>query len=170
MVAVERILAVSVKSNLQILTPTRKMPRVGDIFVMQLLTGRFLFGRVILADLPRDRAPMPGSYLIYVYDVAADGKEPPIHQLSADRLLFSPLFINRLPWTKGYFENVGHADLKEADKLPVHCFRDTRGRYLDEQGRPLAHVAEPCGDWALASYRSLDDRISDALGIPRVAD
>ncbi len=157
-------------TNLQILTPSRKKPQPGDLFTMQLPDGRFLFGRVILADVPRDRAPMPGSYLIYVYDLVSADKRAPLDGLSPDHLLLPPVFINRLPWSRGYFESIGHAELRPEDKQPLHCFRDTRGRYLDEQGRLMDRSLEPCGDWALYSYRLLDDEISDALGIPRIPE
>ncbi len=45
--------------NLQRLKPTRQKPQAGDVFAMGLPDGQYLFGRVILADLPIERAPMP---------------------------------------------------------------------------------------------------------------
>ena len=43
------------------------------------------------------------------------------------------------------------------------------GIYLDEVGRKLLRRFDPCGEWGLASYRWIDDHISDAMGIPRVS-
>lgn len=159
-----------VETNLQILRPSRPKLRPGDIFTMRVPDGRYLFGRVILSDLPREAAPLPGSNLIYVYDVMASEKlPPPIESLTPDRLLIPPQFTNRLAWSKGYFENVDHRPLQESDLLPRHGFWDAvRKRYCDEAGNPLSSRTEPCGDWGLVSYRYIDDLVSDAVHIPRV--
>ncbi|HEV8628420.1 MAG TPA: immunity 26/phosphotriesterase HocA family protein [Acidimicrobiia bacterium] len=155
------------RRNLQELKASRKGPRPGDIFTMQLPDGKYLFGRVILADRPREVAPMPGSNLIYIYDQLSDASDPP-GNLSPDHLLLPPIFTNRLPWSKGYFVTVAHRELQPTDLLPQHCFRRWTGESLDESGNELDGPTEPCGDWGLASYRMIDDLISDALGIPRV--
>jgi len=108
-------------TNLRVLTPSKKKLSPGDVFSMQLPDDRYLFGRVILVDLPRESAPMPGANLIYVYDVVSDGMEP--GELSPDRLLLPPIFINRLPWSKGYCVTVDHHAIHPEDLLPQHCFR-----------------------------------------------
>jgi len=76
---------------------------------MLMPDAKYLYGRVILANLPAGLAPMPTSNLIYVYDVRTEEKTPPpIDSLTTDRLLIAPQFINRMPWTRGVFENVAH--------------------------------------------------------------
>lgn len=159
-----------VKTNLRPLKRSYKKLTPGDIFAMLLPDGRYLFGRVILSDLPATRAPMPTSNLIYIYKVQSDKKAPPpIQALKPENLLIAPEFINRMPWTKGYFETVAHEPLQQADLLQQHCFWDSsRKIYTDETGEKLAKRIEPCGIWGLGSYRVLDDLVSDALGIPRV--
>jgi hypothetical protein len=91
-------------------------------------------------------------------------------RLTPDQLLLPPVSINRMPWTKGYFEKIREAALRPEDRLPLHCFRRWPGDYLDGEGNLLPGPIEPCGDWGLSSYRWLDDQISDALGIPRVPE
>ena len=156
--------------NFERLRPSRKKLAPGDIFAMRPPDGRYLFGRVILADLPRNRAPMPRSYLIYVYSVRSDLKGLNPDQLTVDRLLLPPMFINRLPWSRGYFETVAHRPLKREDLVQQYCFRRWTGKYVDETGKELSSRLEPCGDWALDSYRTIDDQVSDALGIPRTPE
>lgn len=103
----------SFETNLQPLKRSRAKPESGDIFAMRLQDGRYIFGRVILSDLPRGKAPMPTSNLIYIYDVPATEKVPaPMESLSRERLLIPPQFVNRLPWSKGNFENIAHEPLK----------------------------------------------------------
>lgn len=159
-------ISVDVATNLKVLKRSRTRPQAGDVFAMQLPDNRYLFGRVIGADIPRERAPMPGANLIYVYDVVTDCKEP-ASPLLPDNLLLPPVFTNRLPWTKGYFETVEHRTLHPQDLLPRHCFQGLAGELFDESGRRLDRRSEPCGVWGVASYRRLDDLISDAVNIPR---
>ncbi|MDF2050601.1 immunity 26/phosphotriesterase HocA family protein [Arthrobacter sp. Cr_A7] len=156
--------------NLRVLKPSRKRPASGDIFALQMPDEKYLFGRVVAADLPSTLAPMPGSYLIYVYDHVSAAKSLAPGQLTRDCLLLPPVFINRMPWTKGYFETIGTQPLSEKDVLAQHCFRRWTGEYLDDRGQRLPGPVEPCGDWGLSSYRWLDDQISDKLGFPRTPE
>ena len=154
--------------NLQRIKATRSAPQAGDIFAMRLPDGRHLFGRVILADRPRESAPMPKANLIYVYDHVSEEISHP-DELSTAGLLLPPIFTNNLPWSKGYFFKVAHATLREDDLLKRHCFQRWTGECLDEAGNRLDGPLEPCGEWVLMSYRMIDDLISDAMGIPRAS-
>ena len=159
----------STLTNLQPIKRSRHVPARGDIFVMQLPTGKYLFGRVTLAEPPRESAPGPSTNLIYIYACQSDTKTPDYRQLTADRLLLPPIWTNRLGWTRGVFQTIENQSLQQHDLLPQHCFRDSvRGICLDEMGRKLSFRVEPCGEWGLVSYRWIDDHISDAIGIPRV--
>lgn len=160
-----------VQTNLRVLKPSRKKPRQGDVFAMQLPDETYLFGRVIGAELEPPKAPMPLAYLIYIYDERSSAKAADLALLRPDRLLIPPVFINKMPWTKGYLETVGSAALTRSDLLARHCFWDAaRSCYVDENLNVLPGETQPCGDWALSSYRWLDDQVSDAVGIPRVPE
>lgn len=153
---------------LRVIKRSRHRPSVGDIFVMQLRGGDFLSGRVILAEPPRAKAPGPATYLIYVYRNRKRDALIDWDRLGPEQLLLPPVWINRLPWTKGYFVTVANTPIREADLLGEHCFLDhLTGRYVDETGTSRASRVEPCGSWALSSYKSLDLRIGDALGMAR---
>lgn len=156
--------------NLRVLRPSRKAPRPGDIFAMQLPNGKYVFGRVILTDLSRERAPMPGAILIYVYRHLSSSKSPSLAQLRPDALAVPPIFTNRLAWTKGYFENLRQLPFRPSDLLERHCFLRWDGRFLNLDGEVIPNRLEPCGDWALTSYRMIDDMVSDGFGIGRAPE
>ena len=80
-----------------------------------------------------------------------------------------PIMTNRPPWSHGYFRILGNLPLRD-EVLARHCFRDSRGRYLDERQHEMPGPVEPCGDRALFSFRGIDRRVSDAIGIPRAPD
>lgn len=154
--------------NLYKVTPSRKALRPGDIFAVHHLAG-WLFGRVMLVDVPREHAPFAGSNLVYIYACVGDGPEPPIARLTRDALLLPPLWISRLGWSRGAMMTVDHRPLEPGDWLRRHCFdaHMRRSTFYDERGNRRWWRTEPCGSWALYGYMGLDSEISKSLGVPR---
>jgi hypothetical protein len=153
------------ETNLRVLRPSRTRPREGDLFAMQLVDGRFLFGRVIDADATSGTR-LRGAILIYVYRLMSGSIDPPDREeLSPKSLLIPPLMTNRLPWSRGYFETIAHWPLQSHEVLDQHCFLSVvNGRYFDEKGNELLAVVEPCGDYGLNSYRTIGEGIREAVG------
>lgn len=160
----------SVITNLQILTPSRKTPKAGDIFVCRPIGRGYFFGRVVATDACI--FTMKNCIMLYVFGIESNTKEPP-ERLSVMQLLIPPQMTNRLPWSHGYFETIEHRAFEPGERLPVHCFEEPMRRpvrYWDEYNHELPGRREPCGIHALKSYRTIDDAISDALHISRVPD
>lgn len=154
-------------TNLAPLRTSRARPRPGDVFVMRPKGGFYLFGRVIATDVTIDEI-LTGCILIYVYRTRAQDKTP-VPRLSPGDLLAPPMITNALPWRRGYFETVERGILPGAELLPRHCFWDGLARrHVDDTGEAVAppSAGEPVGEWALQSYRTIDDEISRALGLP----
>src|SRR5262245_18287750 len=157
----------SVKTNLRILKPSRSRPHTGDVFVLRPRSLPYLFGRIIRIDA---RIGSIVGILACIYKVVSP-RRVPVPPLRRDELLIPPLIINRLPWSQGYFETVERLVLTPWDVLPVHCFQDFFTKnYFDEYGLILSAAVPPVGSYGLNSFRTIDDDISDALGIPRVPD
>jgi hypothetical protein len=152
-------------TNLRVLRPSRKPPRPGDIFVLKPDDYRYVFGRVIRTEV--NVGGFPGGILIYIYGPTSSRKDR-VPALDRDDLLLPPLATNRLPWVRGYFQTIATSPLKDSDILAVHCFRSSSGDYFDEMGNPLRGPIGRVGEFALQSYRSVDDLVSDALDIPKV--
>ncbi|MBB2974947.1 hypothetical protein FHX49_000488 [Microbacterium endophyticum] len=116
--------------------------------------------------------PVTGVYLIYVYRHRVTEEAVDVSALTIDKLLLPPVFINRMPWSKGFFKTVAHAEFTPHDRLQHPCYwNSARMSYVDENDVPITleedHVP---GVWGLVSYRWLDDRISDALRFERVPE
>lgn len=159
--------------NMEILKSSRRKLREGDVFAFRVPRAgeHFMFGRVIRVDMPMGDSPMPGDNLIYLYGHRSKEKVPELGALTVDDLLVPPKFINRQPWLKGFFENVVHAPLEDSEVLPWHCFYNpVRKIYVNDRGDVLAERIEPCGFFALDSYLTLDDAISEALGVAPSGD
>jgi hypothetical protein len=155
-----------------VLQPSRKKLRAGDVFAMQMPDDLYLFGRVISTDAVSGFSFSASAILIYVFRTRSEVKAPPRREdLRPDNLLVPPILINRLPWSRGYFETIDHRPLEQEDLLKQHCFLSSvRGQYFDEKGHELPGPVEPVGRYGLNSYRTADDKISKALGFERVPD
>ena len=127
----------------------------------------YLFGRVI--DVNTNVIRGYSGILIYIYKIRSHDKSP-VPKLDRDQLLIPPEITNKRPWTMGYFENIAHEQLNSSDRITHHCFKNVWGKYFDEAGNRLAEPTEPVGSWALSSFRTIDDAISNALGIPLSPD
>lgn len=158
-----------IEVNLAVLKRSRKPPQAGDVFVMQPPDGLFLYGQVIATDAKI--GPMKDCILIYVYRPRSERKEA-VPTLLRGQLLVPPMMTNKRPWTMGYFETLEHRELVPMDRLPQHCFYSSPlgpegiGRYFDEYSNRLPGPIEPVGSWGLDSFRTIDDEVSAALGIP----
>jgi hypothetical protein len=153
---------------MRILKPSRKKPRTGEVFVLQMPDGKYSFGRVVSTS-----AMVGGriqSQLIYVFRVRSASKDlPERSELRSDRLLVPPMMTNLLPWSRGYLETVAHLPFETGDILSQHCFYDSFFRkYVDEFGNDLQGPVEPVGELGLQSFRTIDDAVSAGLGIPLV--
>lgn len=157
-------------TNIRVLKPSRKRPQPGDVFAVQMPDGLYSFGRVIKMDVPIHA--MTGNILIYVFKTRSESADVPRRELlRPDQLLLPPLLINRLPWSRGYFEHLGNLPLEDSEVLPVHCFWSfSRKVHYDDTGAVLPEPVEPVGTHALSSFRTFDDRLSDALGVPRAPE
>lgn len=154
--------------NLKFLRPSRKRLLVGDVFVLQPAGHPFYFGRVIRLDAMI--RIFKNCILVYIYNATSDDKAN-IPRLSKFDLLIPPKMINRLGWSRGYFETVANIPLCEDEIIWPHCFKDPLGGgYRDEYNHVLPHRFEPCGFYALGNFRTLDDEVSKALGIPLAPD
>ena len=150
----------------------RSKPKLqpGDIFSYSYAKDEYRFGRIVLAD--HQSGPMPGADLIYFYRQSTTRPVPDRREMKITDLLIEPVWTNRQGWTRGYFLHVAPSTF-EANELPdIHCFHSNvfGGKFLDQNRHFLAEKTEPCGEWMLVSYRWVDDRLSDALGIPRASD
>jgi len=152
-------------TNFEFLEKSRKELRPGDIFVLKPKGHDYYFGRVINTNAESGFGP-GRAVLIYIYNATSRDKTQ-IPKLDKNNLLIPPEMINRLGWSRGYFENVGFKKLTKNDVLDVHCFWDPlRKRYINEKKQVLDGPHEPVGRYGLGNYLTVDDQVSDALGIP----
>ncbi|MFF2841670.1 Imm26 family immunity protein [Paenarthrobacter sp. NPDC057981] len=161
----------NISTNMRVLKPSRKKPKQGDVFVLQMPDAMYSFGRVINTDANASLGP--GAQLIYLFKFCSPSKDlPEISELRTDALLLPPpLMTNLQAWSRGYFETIDQVPLGPGEKLGIHCFYNSIfDRYMDEYGIEQSHPTEPVGKYGLESYRTIDDAVSKALGFPLAPD
>lgn len=149
--------------SLEVLARSRKPLAPGDIFVCRPSGRGYLFGRVVATDA-RIKS-MENCILAYVFSQESESADVP-DRLSAMRLLVPPFMTNRLPWSRGYFRSLGNRAFEPGERLPHHCFEEPLRRpirFWDEYNHELPSKREPCGIYALNSYRTIDSAINAAL-------
>ena len=100
--------------------------------------------------------------MIYIYRKTTDRTDI-VPDLPIEDLLLPPIGTNELAWTKGYFKTLANHTILPKDTLLTHCFRDARGWYFDEYGSRLPGPVPPVGIFALHSYKTLSEAISQEL-------
>ena len=119
---------------------------------MQLPSLGYLFGRVISTTARWSITPDGGTTnLVYVFKHQSPSKTMPDRShLHSDQLLIPPQLINRLGWSRGYFETLGNLPFGPGEVLPVHCF-ERRGyragpsRWFNERAEGLPAPIPPVG-------------------------
>ncbi|UDF05627.1 Imm26 family immunity protein [Asticcacaulis sp. AND118] len=160
-----------VATNFQYIKKSNKPLSVGDVFTFNVAGVGFLYGSVIFANIDFPNAPTPGSNLIYIYNMVTDGICLDLPSLKPNNLLLPPIWTNRMAWTKGFFQNIGEINLDAETTLRRYCFYSVlRKAHVNEVGDLIPAKVEPCGTWGLASYRLIDQMVSDALGIERARE
>lgn len=145
-------------------------PKDGQVFIISI-GEHVLPGRVIRTDAKS--GPSMSGILTYVFQPVRPEWSPDNgrEDIRVDRLLIPPFLINQKPWSLRFFHRVAQLDsFGEDERLTLHCFRAANGTLTNELGEEVTQAVEPLGPWALDSYRTVDDALSDALGIPRVPD
>jgi hypothetical protein len=155
-------------TNLVQQSPYRKRLIVGDVFRLEIPKGEFYFGRVMSLDA------YAGGFgpcnKIYIYSGKSDSILPPSDLVQRD-LLFAPVFINKLGFSRGYMPVVDNIPIKETDTHDNACYHDVLfKRYVDEHENVLENPTKLVGGWGLSSYGVLDDLMSSAIGLQLVDD
>lgn len=142
---------------------SRKPPKEGDVFLVQPFSRVYYYGKVIRTHLESADSCVRGMNLIFLYDRRADGRDIP-DELGGGDFLIPPVIINRLPWSRGYFETVGNAPVTEDEKNASYGFWSfQKKRFVDVGGVPLARKPRCWSDYGLASYAVVGEKIQAAL-------
>jgi hypothetical protein len=133
-------------------------PQIGDVFEVRRESGEALLGRVVSTSAVA--GPRHGCILVYVYRSVP---EP-----TRDDLLLPPILTTRAPWSHGQFVHLRSEPLLPGSYYERHCFRDAHGRFVDEDGRPLAAPFAPVGDCKVVEVAALQEAIGRALAARQV--
>lgn len=149
-------------SELIPMTPSRKRLREGDVFLLQPLPGVFYCGKIIRLRVESRDGFVNGMNLIYIYNRRSPDRSLP-DDLDAAPLLIPPVVVNRLPWSRGYFETIGNLPVTRRERELSFGFRDfLHKRFVDVSGAPLAGEPACWTDYGLAGYALVGELVHRA--------
>lgn len=133
--------------------------------------SRWLLGQV--SSIDGSIGPITNVVLIHVF--SNEYSFVPSIRTFDDRkeflALIPPECTNNLPWSRGYFQTLGvRPVVKPPNAYPHALYDPSERRYFDEYGQLIEHPPLLRGFRGLGSYRTIDDAVSKALGIPLAPD
>ena len=142
---------------------SRKTPQKGDVFVVQPFQSVFYYGKVVKTNIHSPDSCVNGMFLIFIYDKMSAVPQIPC-DLDNSSLLIAPTIVNRLGWSRGYFETICNLPLTEREEnMPYgfwhfqkKCFVNAEGTVL--HSRPKYHT-----DYGLGNYCVVGEKIQAAL-------
>jgi len=145
--------------------PSRKRPKVSDIFVVQPKEKLYYFGKVILTQIKSKDSFINGMNLIYIYN--SPQKELIIPEdLELNKLIIPPTVVNNRGWLEGYFKTIGVRSVSEDDLKVDYGFKDiirVNEFYCDVEGKKLEHKPKYCSIFGLGSYGVVGRQIQKIL-------
>jgi len=142
---------------------SRKAPREGDVFVVQPFAGIFYYGKVIQTNISSQDSCVNGMLLIYVYDRLSRSKDIP-DDLDCGKLLIAPTIVNRLGWSRGYFETICNFPVTDRERNVSFGFWSfQKKRFVNVEGAPLKSAPEYYTDYGLGNYAVVGEKIHAAL-------
>lgn len=145
------------------MNPTRKRPKVGDVFVIQPLEGIYFFGVVVRIKIPSSNPMVNGWNLVYIYRNPSRKMEIP-KDLTSQELLIPPQIVNNQGWLKGYFQTIGSITLTDKDFVKDYGFWSfVKKQFVNEEGTPLGFQPEKYTDYGIGSYGSVSHDVKCVL-------
>lgn len=144
--------------------PYRKRIHEGDTFLLNF-PDNLVIPVLVARVKPTPDDMVLGGYLIYTYNPINRAQLSPAC-FTPGNMMFKPMFINRLGWSKGYFEKYETDTHDMISRIPKqHCFQHLLKKSVcfNEWGEQIPCTPEP-SSYALTNYRRLDLKIAKAMG------
>jgi len=140
---------------------SRKVPRMGDIFTMQIASG-YLHGVVVSDGVQVFLGPDSPPCLLVHVDRRVATRPDEIPAFRCRELLMPPVITDRRGWTQGYFVTVGR--LASPPVCPTSFF-DYRwgGQWLDAQRNVLPGPVGDVAMMALSTYSAIGVLVETAI-------
>lgn len=134
------------------LKKSRKKPKTGDIFVMQVKSDLYYYGKVIKTEIKSLNPLLQEWNLVYIYNYSTRDIQD-CGQINKQDLLLPPLVTNHKGWYDGYFLTIGNEEVSEEElNFDYGYWDDIRKVYRNEEGTILEKQPKFVARFSLVSY------------------
>jgi hypothetical protein len=119
---------------------TEVEPKEGDIFVIQVVRGKYLFGKVISTDVKLfdNYYKLQGEFVVVLYRCSSDTPSKPDYWLDLNNLLLKPILQKKYFFNSGYAKIITNVPLTIEEK-EIDLGFENGGIFFDVQGNVLEH-------------------------------
>ncbi len=132
------------KCRLEPIECSNKLPKEGDVFIVQPLKDEYFYGKVLKADINYlDRmSPNYGKSIIVIFNHKYDGTVDDKYDFNYEELIVGPSFVDNSFWGQNLFKVVANEELTEKERNLEYGFFEyfflKKGGYLlDYRGEYL---------------------------------
>jgi hypothetical protein len=97
--------------QLQVIKRKRAYPEIGDIFQIRPRENIEYYGIVVNNHVNNNNGD--DLIVIFIFKSGIDIEQSVRNGVKKEELLIDPEIVSKIYWTRGYFYNVGHVEVKE---------------------------------------------------------
>ena len=135
--------------QLQVIKRKRKYPEIGDIFQVRPRENIEYYGIVINNHVDNNGDDL---LVIFIFKSGVDIEQAVKNGVKKEDLLIDPEIVGKEYWTRGYFFNVGHIEVK-ADRYGFYSIG--KRKFFDEFGNDIHEEPYLLGTYGVATISGI---------------
>ena len=136
--------------QLQVIKRKRIYPEIGDIFQIRPCDNIEYYGIVVNNHINNTNGN--DLLVIFIFKSGIDIEQSIKNGVKKEDLLIDPEIVGKEYWTRGYFYNVGHTEIKENE---YGFYRIGKCKFVDEYGNDIYKEPYLLGTYGVATISGI---------------
>ena len=136
--------------QLQVIKRKKIYPEIGDIFQIRPCDSIEYYGIVVSNHVNNNNGD--DLLVIFIFKSGIDIEQSVKNGVKKEELLIDPEIVGKEYWTRGYFFNIGHTEIKE-NKYGFYSIG--KGKFFDEYGNDINNEPYLLGTYGVATISGI---------------